>query len=375
MSSPMSSPSKTGRRLCLFLPSLAGGGAERVMVNLANGFVKRGLGVDLVLAKAEGPYRDLVRPEVRLVDLGARRVIACLPKLIRYLKRERPYSLLSALDHANVLALWAKRLARVETKIAISVHNTVSLANQNSINLRQRLLFKILPWFYPWADRVIVVSRGAAQDLAEVASLPGRRIEVIYNPVITENVRDLAEEPLDHPWFAPGMPPVILAVGRLTVQKDFRNLIEAFARLSSTIQARLLILGEEEERANLETLVKHLNLESNVALPGFVDNPYAYMARASLFVLSSAWEGLPTVLIEAMYCGCPVVSTDCPSGPREILNGGEFGLLVPPGDPDALASAMLHALKTPMNREAASVRASDFSVDTICDQYLKYLLQ
>lgn len=369
-----SAPAVEHGRLCLFLPSLFGGGAERVMVNLANGFVKKGLAVDLVLAKAEGPYREQVLPEVRLVDLGASRVIACLPQLVRYLRQERPSVLLSALDHANVLALWAKRLAFVDTRIVVSVHSTASLSKKNARLIRERLLLNILPWFYPLADGIIVVSQGAAQDLAEVAGLPRSRIEVIYNPVITENIRDLVDASLDHPWFAPGEPPVILAVGRLTVQKDFRNLVAAFARVRSAVQARLLILGEGEERPALEALIAQLGLGQDVAMPGFVGNPYAYMARASLFVLSSRWEGFGNVLVEAMYCGCPVVSTDCPNGPREILDNGKYGLLVPPGDEDALAKAMIQALNHPIRSETLKTRAEDFTVDTICDRYLRFLI-
>lgn len=361
-------------RLCLFLPSLLGGGAERVMVNLANGFVKQGLAVDLLLAKAEGPYQEQVLPEVRLVDLGASRVIACLPQLVRYLRQERPSVLLSALDHANVLALWARRLACVDAKIVVSVHSTTSLSKKYARNVRERLLLNSLRWSYPLADGIIVVSQGAARDLAEAAGLPTSRMQVIHNPVVTDDIARLAAGPLHHPWFGPETPPVILAAGRLTAAKDFGTLVKAFARVRSRQPARLLILGEGEERPALEALIAQLGLGQEVAMPGFVANPYAYMARASVFVLSSRWEGFGNVLVEAMYCGCPVVSTDCPNGPREILDNGKYGLLVPPEDEDALVNAMIQALNHPIRSEALKTRAEDFTVDAICDQYLRFLV-
>jgi glycosyltransferase involved in cell wall biosynthesis len=196
-------------------------------------------------------------------------------------------------------------------------------------------------YFYPWADAIVAVSKGVADDLARVARLPRDRIKVIYNPVVTEALFRKAEEPLEHPWFLSGCPPVILGVGRLTAAKDFPTLIRAFARVRESQLARLLILGEGEKRDSLEKLVRELRLERDVSMPGFMDNPYAYMRKSSIFVLSSCWEGLPNVLIEAMACGCQVISTNCPSGPEEILRGGHYGKLVPVGDAEALAKAIL----------------------------------
>ena len=169
--------------------------------------------------------------------------------------------------------------------------------------------------FYPWADYIIGNSQGVADDLSQVTGLPRQRIKILYNPVVTPEVREKALALLDHPWFEPGQPPVVLAVGRLTKQKDFPSLIRAFAQVLPKRPARLLILGEGVDRPMLEELVEQLGLQDHVSIPGFVENPYAYMSRASLYVLSSRWEGLPTVLIEALYCGLPIVATDCPSGP------------------------------------------------------------
>ena len=358
-------------KVALFLPSLRGGGAERVMVNLARGFVERGLQVDLVLAKAEGPYLSQVPKEVRLVDLGAQRVLYSLPGLVRYLRQARPQAMLSTLSHANIIALWAKKLARVPTRLVVREANTVSVEATNADTLKGKLMPHLIRIFYPWADAIVANSRGVAEDLMKLTGLPPDNIKVIYNPVVTPELFVKAEEPLDHPWFGPGEPPVILGVGRLTKQKDFPTLIRSFALVRKERPVRLIILGEGEERPNLEALVRELGLEEDVALPGFVENPYKYMKRAAVFVLSSRWEGFGVVLVEAMALGTPVIATDCPSGPAEILEDGRWGRLVPVGDHKALAEAILQVLKE--EKVGASARALMFSVERILKEYANVL--
>jgi len=357
-------------KIALFSPSLHGGGAERVMVNLAHGFVERGLQVDLVLAKAEGPYLSQVPQSVWAVDLKSKRVLYSLPSLVRYLRRERPKALLSAIDHANVVALWAKKLAGVPTRVVVSVRTTISIAAKRAKNMRGRMMPLFIRKFYPWADAIVAVSKGVAEDLLKIADLPKEKIRVIYNPVITPELFAKAEEPVDHPWFRPGEPPVILGIGRLTEAKDFPTLIRAFALVRKERPARLMILGEGEERPKLEGLVRELDLEKDVALPGFVDNPYKYMKRAALFVLSSRWEGLPTVLIEALALGTPVVSTDCPSGPREILENGKLGKLVPAGNVKALATAITGTLA---ENTCQAISCDTYTLDAAVKRYLEVL--
>ncbi len=356
--------------MALFIPSLGGGGAERVMANLARGLAERDLTVDLVLVRAEGPFLALLPPEVRIIDLGASRTVASLPGLIRYLRSERPESLLSALNNANVVAIWAKRLARVSTRVVVSVHNTYSKAVAGTQSLRGRLLHYGVRAFLPMADAIVAVSQGVADDVTYTTGIPTDKVRVIYNPVVTPELFVKASEPLDHPWFAPGEPPVVLGVGRLTAQKDFATLIRGFALLRKQRLARLIILGEGEERPKLEALVQELGIEDDVSLPGFVENPFNYMKQASVFALSSRWEGLPTVLIEAMALGTPVVSTDCPSGPQEILEGGKWGMLVPPGNPKELARAVLAALRKSMS---TSARVTPFTVEYATARYLELL--
>lgn len=359
--------------IAIFLPSLRGGGAERVMVNLSKGFAGCGLKVDLVLAKAEGPYLSMVPPEVRVIDLRASRVLTSLPKLMRYLKQEQPEALLSAMDHANIVALWARKLAAVQCKIVVSVHNVISMAAYNAPTTRGRFMPYFIRKFYPWADAIVAVSKGVADDLAKVTELTRESIRVIYNPVVNPELLKKAKEPLKHPWFAPGQPPVILSVGRLVKQKDYPTLIRALAMVRKERSIKLMILGEGEERSKLESLVHEFRLEDDASMPGFVVNPYAYMARSSLFVLSSAWEGLSNVLIEAMACGCPIVATDCPSGPYEILDGGKYGKLVPVGNCEAMAKAIIEALDAPKDSLKLQKRACEFSLERAVQQYAEVM--
>ena len=361
--------------LAIFLPSLAGGGAERMMLNLAAGVLAEGIAVDLVCADASGPYLSQVPAGCRLVDLKARRVLWALPRLAAWLRRERPSALLAAMDHANLVAIWARRLARTRppVRLAVSVRSQLSLAAANEPSLRGRALPWLARRFYPWADDIIAVSEGVADDLADCLGLSRTRITVIPNPVVSDDLDALASEPVEHPWLVPGAPPVVLAAGRLTAQKDFPTLLQAFARLVPERDLRLMILGEGPDRAALEAEIEALGLGDRIALLGFQTNPFSYMARARLFVLSSAWEGLPGVLIQAMACGTPVVSTDCPSGPREVLVGGRLGPLVPVGDAEALALAIAQTLDAPLPAETLKARAAQYGLAPVSRRCLAAL--
>jgi glycosyltransferase involved in cell wall biosynthesis len=354
------------------LPSLRDGGAERVTVNLVAGMVEKGLPVDVVLAAAEGPYLGLLPPSTRVIDLKSSRVLRSLGPLVRYLRREQPRAVVSSLHHANLVALWAARLAGGSVPVVAAVHSTLSVSSRLP-GKRNRIFFPILlRTFYPWASAIVAVSRGAANDLARTAGVPRDRIEVIYNPVITPALLAHAQCPPNHPWYRPGQPPVVLAVGRLTPTKDFPTLIRAFAEVRRLRPARLLILGEGEEREALTALAAELDVAADVALPGFQECAVAFMAHARLFVLSSVGEALPTVLIEALAAGTPVISTDCPSGPREILQDGRLGVLVPVGDAAALARAIVDALERPAGAVPPSALTA-FTRDAAVNHYLRLI--
>lgn len=359
------------KRIAFFLSNLDGGGAERIAVNLLKSLSTKKVPLDLVLATAKGPYLEQVPKQVRVVDLAAGRVVKSILPLSRYLRREKPYALLSHMSDANVAAVAAKELARIKTRLVLVEHNTISLSKSKL--LRGKLVPPLMKLLYPLADNIVGVSKGAARDLEIYLGIAEGKVNVIYNPVIDDETIAKAKAPLDHPWFQKGSPPVFLAVGRLTEQKDFLTLIKAFELLRKQKVARLIILGEGESRSELEAAIARLGLSEDVAMPGFANNPYVYMARASAFVLSSRWEALPTVLIEAMACGCPVVSTDCPNGPNEILAGGVYGLLVSVGDAIALSTAMLEVLQAPISQDLLVRRAMYFSIERVVPEYLKLL--
>ncbi len=357
------------RRIAFFLPTLAGGGAERVALNLLKGMLERDISLDLVLANAEGPYLEQVPDRVRIVNLGTSGVIKAIPALAKYLKENRPVGLLAHMNHANIAAILARDLAGVKTKLVGVEHDTLS-ASKSKLR-RSKLLPPMMKWLYPRADAIVGVSQGVSTDLDCELGFQAGTVKTIYNPVIDRDTISKAEAPLEHPWFQAGSPPVFLAVGRLSPQKDFLNLIQAFGLLRQHQHARLMILGEGEMRSELEAKIDMLGIGEDVSMPGFVQNPYAYMSHATAFVLSSRWEGLPTVLIEAMACGCSVIATDCPSGPQEILAAGKYGLLVPIENATALADAMAKTLDHPVSRACLIERGMYFSNERAVAEYLK----
>jgi glycosyltransferase involved in cell wall biosynthesis len=359
------------KRIAFFLPSLAGGGAQRVAINLAEEYCRRGAEVDLVLVRAEGQLLTEVSPGIRMMDLHSRRVLSALFPLADYLRRERPVALISTLDHANLIAIWAKMLAGVKTAVMISTQNQLSIVIRQSPKLQEKLYPYFLRLFQGYAANIVAVSKGVADDLARTAHIPRDRITVIYNPAVRSEMNDLASQPLVHPWFADDQPPVILAVGRLVEQKDYPTLLRAFADLRSHRSVRMVILGEGRLLPDLKTLSNKLNIANEVDFAGFDPNPYRYMARCSVFVLSSAWEGFANVVAEALACGAQIVSTDCTSGPAEILEQGKYGRLVPVGNSAALAEAIAAALDHPLPKDAFRQRGRSFTASAAADQYLE----
>jgi len=360
--------------IAFYLPSLRGGGAEKVMLNLAREFSNRGYTVDLVLVDAYGEYLKDVPEEITVIDLNSRRFLFALPKLVRYLNQSEPDVLLSTIDTANITAICAARLANVSPRVFIRISNTISTKEENG-ELKHRLVHEVAKRVYSHADGIVAVSDGVATDLQETMGLPSELITTIYNPSVTPELLELREESVDHPWFDEDVP-VILGVGEFTVQKDFTTLIRAFSIVLREYDARLVLLGKGPKQKQIEQVINELGLSESVWLPGFVDNPYAYMANADVFVLSSRWEGCPNVLIEALACGAPVVSTDCPNGPREILEGKKWGELVPVADDSKLADGIKKAMAKP-ERESGyeSYAENNFSIKSITATYQNTLFK
>jgi glycosyltransferase involved in cell wall biosynthesis len=342
-------------------------------MNLVRGFVDLGRQIDLVVMRAEGPHLGGLPAEVRLVRLGVRHSLLAPPALARYLRRARPRALLAAKDRAGRAAVLARALAGTETRIVLRLGTNLSTAMAGRPAIARWLRYWPIRRLYPRVDQIVAVSQGVAEDTAQIARLPADRIRVIRNPVITPALLALARAPCPHPWLEAGEPPVILGMGRLQRQKDFPTLVRALAQVRQDRPCRLLILGEGSGRARLEALVSELGIEAHVDLPGFQPNPFPYLARAALFVLSSAWEGSPNALTEAMALGTPVVSTDCPSGPRELLNGGRFGPLVPVGDVAGLARAIAATLDEHLPAAVLQSAVAEYNQAESARRYLELL--
>lgn len=340
-----------------------------MMLALAEEFLGRGIDTDIVLMQKRGALSGNVPERAQVFDLGAHQVLKGPFLLARYLRNRCPPVLLSA-GYTNRIALLGRTLSRADTSIVVSERNNLTASSSNS-TLPDWILNQLSGWTYPLADQVIAVSQGVAEDVSQSLGLK-ESFEVVYNPVVGSKTFDLAKKPVDHPWFADTSIPVILGVGRLVEQKGFSILLRAFAKVRETCQARLVILGEGEKRPVLEHQARQFGIRDHVWMPGFVSNPMKYMADASVFVLSSRWEGLGNVLVEAMACGTPVVSTDCPSGPAEILEGGRYGRLVPVEDSAALAKGIEAALDGHMDPAPRSA-LDRFRRGHVAEQYLDIL--
>jgi glycosyltransferase involved in cell wall biosynthesis len=403
---------RQARHLAVYVEDLDGGGVQRMRLAIAGALAGRGHRVSLVLGRAEGALRDEVSREIDVIELRAASAfdaavaalraqstglagvwpawhlarhlsptLRYLPALAEFIRRARPDALLSATPYMNLEALWARRLADVPLRVLISEHNNLSHGHVLGQGSHARTLPALQRRTYPEAAAVIAVSLGVADDIAMRTGVPRATITTIYNPALRAEITELAREPVDHPWLQPAEPPVVLGIGRLSAAKDFPTLIRAFARLREKRAARLIILGKGKDarktakrQSALLDQAKSLGVAADLNMPGFVLNPYAYMGRAAVLAVSSAHEGFCNVLVEAMACGCPVVSTDCPSGPAEILDHGRFGKLVPVGDDTALAAAIARAIEHPLDREVLRARARFFSLDRAVEQYERLLL-
>jgi glycosyltransferase involved in cell wall biosynthesis len=360
------------KRIAFFLPDMEFGGVERVTINLATGLADVGIKVDFVLAKASGAYMHQIPQHVNVVDLGASRVLFSITRLAHYLRRNRPDWLVLVNNYAIIAGLWAVRLSRIGTRTLAVDHGVLSMETNAAHSLVNRAMPRMMRLFFPWADTLASVSRGSAIDLARTARLPLDRIRVLYNPTIAPSFLKLLAEPTGHPWFDNLDVPVILGVGRLTYQKDFHTLIRAFHRVRMSVDSRLVIIGEGEDRPALIHLAEELGVRDYVDMPGFVANPGAFMARASVLAVSSRWENLPCVVIEALAAGCQIAATDCAGGIREILHDGIFDDLVHPEDHESLADVIVKRLQSP-EAKAPSSAWMPFTVDSALTAYLDVL--
>lgn len=397
--------------VAIYIENLDGGGVQAMRLKMARELVARGRRVHLVVGQAKGALVERVPAEIPVTELtlasrlataaGALRgavgnplsalaattfgrdddaALRHLPGLARYLEQTGPGALLAATPYRNLEALLARRVAGRPMRVVVSEHNDLRHGHPLRRGWSGRRLISLQRALYPTADAIVAVSQGVAADVAARADLAVERIQVVYNPAVGPEITALAAAPVPHPWLAGDGPPVVLAVGRLGAAKDFPMLIRALGRLRRRRPVRLIILGKDkgprqttERIAQYRAQAAELGVAEDVDLPGFVANPYAWMARAAVLAVSSRHEGFCNVIAEALACGCPVVSTDCPSGPSEILDGGRFGRLVPVGDDAATAEALEATLTARPAPDLLRARGQEFSLARAVDRYEQLL--
>lgn len=360
-------------RIAIFVATSGHSGVDRAVRHLVPALARRGHAVDVLHVREHGPNLHDVPAGVRVVDLGTSHVYTSLPAVIRYLREARPSVMLADKDRVNRTALLARAMSGVKTRLVLSFGTTVSIDLASRGRFERWLQRTSMGRLYRFADKVIVTSAGVADDMAAYTGLARAHIEVVPSPVVPEELLRGPQPRPEHPWFQPGQPPVILGVGELCARKDFATLLHAFARLRGAHNCRLIILGRGKLKSRLLELAQQLGIAEDMDLPGFQPNPYGYMAHAAALAFTSRWEGLGFVVIEALALGTPVVATDCPSGPREILHDGKYGPLVPIGDAQRLADALSRVLRSPLPKATLQEAARPYGVENATDAYLRAL--
>lgn len=360
------------RRIAFLLNDLHGGGAERVVVTLCNTLSMMGCCVTLLLARHQGPYLGDLSPRVRVLRLKGGRMLFAIPSLVTLIRRERFQCVLAGMDQPNIALLFARFFLPSTTKCFITEHSHPVVSEKSVNNPIWWSIRRLRRLLYPLADHVIAVSENVRQALIDQLRCRPERVTTLHNPIDIEQAERLATEAPPIHWFRDRRIPLLVTAGRLDVAKDYPVMLKAVATLRQRRPVRLIILGDGNERQHLEELRDKLGLQDCVAMPGFMTNPFSFMAAADCFVIASRWEGFGNVIVEALACGTPVVSTNC-GGPREILGNGRYGRLVPTGDPIALASAIATTLDSPRNSVELKERATHFTPERVAKQYLQLI--
>jgi glycosyltransferase involved in cell wall biosynthesis len=362
--------SRRSTRIACFFSTSGHSGVDRAAKHLIPALARRGYQVDLLKVRGHGPTLDQIPAGVAVVDLDCRHTYGCIPSLVRYLREQRPVVMLSDKDRVNRTALLARWIAGTQTRLTFSSGTTISIDLATRGRLERWIQRHSMGRLYRFADQVIVTSLGVADDMADYTGLAREVIRVVPSPVVPSRLFTERLPRPSHPWLGQPETPLILGAGELCGRKDFETLLRAFARVRSRRPCRLIILGQGRARERLLALAAELGVAGDVDLPGFVPEPYAYMAHADLFAFTSRWEGLGFVIIEALAVGTPVVATDCPSGPSEILQHGQIGPLVPVGDHAALAQAMMQTLDAPAPKRTLQAAARPYEIEASTDAYL-----
>jgi glycosyltransferase involved in cell wall biosynthesis len=366
---------RDAEKIAVFASFSGQGGVERMLVNLCRGMAEQGYPVDLLLVRSESAHLADLPASVRVVKLGPGHTFGSIFALAAYLRKARPAALLAAKDRAARVAVLARWLSGVRCRLVFRIGTTLSAALEGQGAVRRWARYLPMRFLYRFADVIVGVSQGVVDDVKAITGLPEEKFRVVVNPVITPDLERLSQERVEHPWLAEGQPPVIMGMGRLTRQKDFATLLRAFAIVAGGRACRLMVIGEGRDREELQQLAVQAGIADRLDLVGFKPNPYAYLRHAALFVLSSAWEGSPNALTEALALGVPVVATDCPSGPREILDRGRIAPLVEVGDHKSLAAAMIGVLDDPPEPGLLVKAASGYTMFGSSRRYLTILLE
>ena len=361
----------SSKRICMSFGCLSSGGIGIVMLNLASAFIEYGAEVDFLFTQTDHAGRESKIPAAVNIYNVASRTRHALPKVISYLKKRKPDLIIAARHNVSILMLLARRFAcRDSNSRIICTFHTNRTQTLQDVGWQGRLYDLIAMKLYRWADELVAVSSGVAREIEASLAVSHGSVKVIYNPIWTEDMLQKALSSTGEDWLEHKGLPVLISAGRLTAQKNFMLLLKAFEEVNEAVPSRLIILGEGEQREQLQNFVFQRDLSDCVKMPGHVANPLAYFSRANLFVLTSAWEGFGNVLVEAMACGLPIVSTDCPYGPSEILASGQYGELVPVGDQAGLVAAIKRVLKNPPDSQRQKIAAERFSIKNSADAYI-----
>lgn len=403
-------------RIALLLDNLKSGGAERVIIELAHGIAARGYSVDLLVCELQGELASSISDAVNLIELEPESRIKALWQTMKYAGREgfwsilywlasarkipnsfryirplgnylqmqRPVAILSASNKCAINSVLAVSAVNATTRVLVGIQVFLSVREEESRKSGKGQISSMIPalrYTCKRADCVIAASKGVAADSIDLLGLDPERVSVVYNPVSRRPSVDSLEVQNAHPWFRPGAPPVILGIGRMAQQKNFPLLLRAFAILRKHTDARLVIVGGDQSstdqvvyQESLQRLARELGIDDCIDLVGYQSNPQKYLEASRVFVLSSDYEGFGNVLVEALLAGCPVVSTDCPSGPAEILDGGRYGMLVPIKDVNRMSQAILKTLNSVPDSGRLRCRGEEFSLQRAVEEYLQLCL-
>lgn len=359
------------KKIVFILPNFRAAGVERVVITLANEMCRLGYSVSLLIFKNNGDLANDICKEIEVIELHINRSSFAIFKLINFFRKNQ-VCFISSYSYLSILSIIANIITFKKSQIFVCEHTTLTQMNKAKSNYKNKIVNFLMRMFYPLADGIIAVSSGVADDLSKAIDIPRKKIKVLYNPLDINFISKMSQNSPSHRWLLNKKQPLILGIGRLDIAKNFTLLINAFSKITDQTDANLLILGEGDLRLELEQEIKKLQLSERCELMGYISNPYCYLKNADIFVLSSNVEGFSLVIVESLACNTPVISTDCPSGPNEILEDGKWGTLVPMNDVEILSVAMLEALRSP-NTKNLQERAKEFDVKIVTQRYIDYL--